>query len=194
MKFGTEPGVREIVLTFDDGPNPKTTPKLLDLLAAEGIHAVFFVLGERIATPTGRAVMERAHKEGHMIGNHSFSHPNLRKLTKAKIIDEIKRTHDLITATTGGANLFRPPYGSMNKTVTDVIHDLGYSPVMWNVDTLDWKFKTDGKWVSHGMSQIKKNEDSVVLMHDIHATTVNNVNKLLVSIRKLGNTKFVLYD
>lgn len=192
--YGSQKGVREIAFTFDDGPNPKTTPKLLGILAKHNIKAVFFVLGEKIATPEGRQIVERAHREGHLIGNHSHSHPNLKKLSEQQIRSEITRTHDLICECVSGCKIFRPPYGAINSMVNKVLRDLDYDSVMWNVDTLDWKLKTNGAWVEHGMTQIKNREDSLVLMHDIHPTTVNNVENLIARIKKLPNTSFTLYQ
>jgi len=186
-------GVRNIVLTFDDGPHPKNTPRLLDILAENKIKVVFFMLGELLATPAGKAVATRVQSEGHMIGNHSFSHRNLRGLPEADIRDEIIRTHDLVCDCTEGCTLFRPPYGSSDATVSRILVELGYTSMLWNVDTLDWKYKKDAKWVDNGMEQIKAREDSIVLMHDIHSTTVDNVSRLISRIRRIANYKFSIY-
>lgn len=186
-------GIRDIVFTFDDGPNPKTTPRLLDILAANDIKATFFVLGEKIKTAEGKKIVERAYKEGHVIGNHTFTHPNLRNLDPAKVKEEIKRTFDLLCEITGNCILFRPPYGSMSGDVQTVLSEFGLGSVLWNVDTMDWKLKTEGQWVDHAMEQIKAREDSLVLMHDIHASTVDNVEKLISRIRRISNNRFALY-
>lgn len=186
-------GNRDVVLTFDDGPNPKTTPKLLDILAENEIKANFFVVGQLLSTSEGKAIVTRAQAGGHVIGNHTFSHPNLRGLSESKIRDELKRTHDLVCECTGACDLFRPPYGASSQTVSRILLELGYTPVLWNVDTLDWKYKKEGKWVDHGMEQIKVREDSLVLMHDIHATTVDNVPQLISRIRRIPGTRFTTY-
>lgn len=186
-------GNRDIVLTFDDGPNPKTTSKLLDILAENEIKAIFFVVGQLLATSEGKAIATRAQSDGHLIANHTFSHPNLRGLSESAIRDELRRTHDLVCEYAGDCTLFRPPYGSSSATVSRVLLELGYTPILWNVDTLDWKYKKDGKWVDHGMEQIKAREDSIVLMHDIHATTVDNVPQLISRIRRISGTRFTIY-
>ena len=186
-------GHRDVVLTFDDGPSPKTTPRLLDYLAEQQIKAVFFVIGDLVSRVPGRELVTRAQADGHVVGNHTFTHPNLRKLDAAKVRDEIRRTHDLVCECVGACTLFRPPYGAGGSVVNEVLSELGYTQVMWNVDTLDWKYKQQAKWVDHGMQQIKSREDSIVLMHDIHATTVDNVPKLVARIRKIPSTRFVLY-
>jgi peptidoglycan-N-acetylglucosamine deacetylase len=187
-------GIREITFTFDDGPSLKNTPKLLEILSQYHIPSVFFVLGEKLKTAKGRAIVERAKREGHLIGNHSFDHANLRTLSKEKIIEQVKKTEDLILECTNKrCDLFRPPYGATNSTIADILKELGYTQVLWNVDTMDWKYKQTGKWVDYGLQQIKAREDSIVLMHDIHATTINQIESFIQKIKKLPDTKFVPY-
>ena len=188
-------GIREITFTFDDGPSVKNTPKLLDILSKYGIQSVFFVLGEKLKTTTARAIVERAKREGHIIGNHSFDHANLRTLSKEQIVEQVKKTEQQILECTGGSrcDLFRPPYGATNARVADVLKELGYTQVLWNVDTMDWKYKQEGMWVDYGLQQIKAREDSIVLMHDIHASTVTHIEALIKKIKKLPNTRFVPY-
>lgn len=195
QRYGTRKGVREILLTFDDGPNPKTTPLLLDVLAKHGVKAMFFMLGERIATSAGRKILERAHAEGHHIGNHTFSHRDLKTLDEASIRVELAKTDELIGVCGHDCRFFRPPYGASNSTVAKVVQELGYMGVMWNVDTLDWhaKYKQNGAWVDHAMDQIAAREDSIVLMHDIHPTTVDHVEALITRIKQIPNTAFALY-
>jgi peptidoglycan-N-acetylglucosamine deacetylase len=188
-------GIRDITFTFDDGPSSSNTPKLLEILSIHSIQAVFFVLGEKLKTKTARAIVQRAQKEGHTIGNHSFDHANLRTLSRQQIIDQLKKTEQLILECTGDSHcdLFRPPYGSVNSTVASVLKELGYTQVLWNVDTMDWKYKTEGAWVDYGLQQIKAREDSIVLMHDIHASTVTNIESFIQKIKKLPKTRFVPY-
>ena len=143
--------IGDIVLTFDDGPNPKTTLKLLDFFGENDIKVIFFVIGKRLISEHGLSVLRRAHLEGHIIGNHTFSHPDLAILTKHQIRDEILRTHELICKYTETCDLFRPPYGSTNRTVKQVLEELGYTQMFWNVDTMDWKYKRDGYWIDYGI-------------------------------------------
>jgi len=143
--------IGDIVLTFDDGPNPKTTLKLLDFFGENDIKVIFFVIGKRLISEHGLSVLRRAHLEGHIICNHTFSHPNLAILTKHQIRDEIFRTHELICKYTETCDLFRPPYGSTNRTVKQVLEELGYTQMFWNVDTMDWKYKRDGYWIDYGI-------------------------------------------
>lgn len=192
-RYGTKKKVREILLTFDDGPNPKTTPRLLDVLGKYEVKATFFVLGERISTPDGRSIVERAHQEGHHIGNHTFSHKDLKTLSEEKVKEELQKTQELIGSSGHECKFFRPPYGATNATISRILQEQGYMVVLWNVDTLDWKLRKDGAWVEHGMGQIRAREDSIVLMHDIHPTTVDYVEDLVKRIKKIPNVEFVRY-
>ena len=188
-------GIREITFTFDDGPSLKNTPKLLDILSKYGIPSVFFVLGEKLKTAPARAIIKRVKREGHIIGNHSFDHANLRTLSKEQIVEQVTKTENLILECTGDnrCDLFRPPYGATNSRIADVLKNMGYTQVLWNVDTMDWKYKQEGVWVDYGLQQIKAREDSIVLMHDIHASTINKVESFIKKIKKLPNTRFVPY-
>jgi peptidoglycan-N-acetylglucosamine deacetylase len=184
--------IGDIVLTFDDGPNPNTTPKLLDFFGENNIKVIFFVIGKRIITEHGLSVLRRAHLEGHIIGNHTFSHHNLVKLTKHKIRDEILRNHELICKYTGTCDLFRPPYGSTNRIVKQVLKELGYTQIFWNVDTMDWKYRIDCYWIDYGMKQLLPRINNIILMHDIYHTTVDNINNFIARIKLNFNTRFSL--
>ena len=188
-------GFRDIIFSFDDGPRPQTTIQLLDVLEKYDIKSLFFVVGERLENRDGRAIVKRAHERGHMIGNHSYSHPNLNKIARNRIEDEIEQAHNLISEITGNCNYFRPPYGSMNAHVDQIVKEMGYTTVLWTVDPQDWRpeRKKNGLWVDCAMDQIERREDSMVLMHDIHKTTVDNVENLIKRIRKLKRFRFTLY-
>lgn len=130
-------------LTFDDGPHPVHTPRILDELARRDVKAMFFVVGERLESEVGQALMKRAHREGHVIANHTYSHPNLTKLLEEEIRREPRRTQELIGDCAHELRLFRPPFGATNLSVNRIVQDEGYMSVLWNVDTLDRK-KRDG--------------------------------------------------
>ena len=188
-------GLRDIVLSFDDGPMPKTTNLLLDTLEKYDIKAIFFVVGERMESQKGRATIKRAHEQGHMIGNHSYSHPNMSKIAHDRVEYEIRKTHDLIVELTGNCKYFRPPYGSMDNRVDQVVKNMGYSTVLWTVDPQDWRSerKKKGIWVDFAIDQIKRREDSIVLMHDIHRSTVDNVENLIKRVKNLKRIRFKLF-
>src|SRR4029077_1781714 len=128
-----------IAMTFDDGPSATLTPKLLDILAAHQIKATFFVIGENVAEHP--EIVARAAHEGHEIGNHSWSHPNLVKMSDDDVRSQIQRTDDAIKSATGSRpTLLRPPYGSITSREKRWIHDqFGYQIILWDVDPYDWK-------------------------------------------------------
>jgi peptidoglycan-N-acetylglucosamine deacetylase len=127
----------ELALTFDDGPNPIWTPRLLDVLAGYGVKATFFLLGSRAqAEPR---LVRRIVEEGHLIGNHSWSHPNLALLAADRIRGELTRTSELLEQMTGERVLyFRPPFGARRPVVFKIARSLGLNPVLWNAMTSDW--------------------------------------------------------
>lgn len=177
--------MKKIHLTFDDGPHVTNTLSVLDILRERGIIATFFVLGERLASQ-GK-ILERAVAEGHRVGNHTFDHKDLTTLTDEEITSEIKRTEELIARHVTVDYILRPPYGARNSRINNIIQSLGYNTVMWTVDTEDWKRKPDG-WVEYGLQQIRKREESLVLMHDIHATTAANLPTFIDQIAATGAT------
>lgn len=190
--YGTLDGGREVLLTFDDGPHPTLTPKLLDSLAKHGAKGVFFVLGERVAAKGGEAIVKRAFDEGHRIANHTYTHPNLIKLPEPKIRDEIKRTEDLIAEFLTDHKLFRPPYGSHNQLVDGIVKEMNYHMMLWNVDSEDWSKKPD-LWIDPSVESIRKRGNSTFLCHDIHPTTVNNFDSFMEKVAALPKAKFVSY-
>src|SRR2546430_4197491 len=117
-----------IAITFDDGPSETLTPKLLDLLAAHHIKATFFVIGENVAEHP--EIVTRAAREGHEIGNHSWSHPNFGKMSDDSVRSQLRRTDDAIRGATGSRpTLMRPPYGSITPPDNHSIHVDFASPV-----------------------------------------------------------------
>ena len=127
----------ELALTFDDGPNPAWTPQLLDTLAEHGVKATFFLVGSYAAEES--ALARRIAAEGHAIGNHSWSHPNLALSSPRQVREEIYRTSGMLEQITGQAvKLFRPPFGARRPDVVLYARKLGMTPVMWNAMTTDW--------------------------------------------------------
>lgn len=127
-----------IALTFDDGPNPAWTPRLLDILAQKNVKATFFLVGKYAEQEP--YLTRYIADAGHLIGNHTWSHPNLALAGKTRIYNELKRTKDTLEYTTGKpVRFFRPPFGARRPYVLGVSRDLGMVPVMWNVMTNDWK-------------------------------------------------------
>ena len=159
-----------IAMTFDDGPSATLTPKLLDLLAAHHIKATFFVIGENVAEHP--EIVARAAREGHEIGNHSWSHPNFGKMSDESVRRQLQQTDDAIKNATGKRpTLMRPPYGSITAREKRWIHDeFGYDITLWDVDPYDWK--RPGPAVVRARILKETRPGSIVLSHDIHPGTI----------------------
>ena len=177
-----------VALTFDDGPNAKLTPRLLDLLAQHHIHATFFVVGENAAEYP--EILQRAVHEGHEIGNHSWSHPSFGKMSEDSVRSQVKRTEDAITSATGvRPTLLRPPYGSITSRQKHWLRDdLGYEIILWDVDPLDWK--NPGPNVVTNRIVKETRPGSIILSHDIHPQTVEAMPQVLRELEEKG-FKFV---
>jgi peptidoglycan/xylan/chitin deacetylase (PgdA/CDA1 family) len=151
-------------LTFDDGPNRTATPEILDTLAAHGVTATFFVVGQMAAAHP--AIVRRESREGHTIGNHSWDHPNLTKLNQAQVESELQRTNDVIQQATGTApTQWRPPYGARNPAVQAAAADVGLtSMVLWTVDPRDWADPPATTVRDRVLQAVRPG--SIVLLHD----------------------------
>ena len=127
----------ELALTFDDGPNATWTPKLLDILRSQELHATFFLVGARAKAEPG--LVRRTAAAGHLIGNHSWDHPNLARSSSVAIREELRRTQDTLEQITGKAvKFFRPPYGGRRPAVFHIAREMGLKLVLWNAMTSDW--------------------------------------------------------
>src|SRR5436309_2387692 len=177
-----------IAMTFDDGPSATLTPKLLDLLAAHHIKATFFVIGENVAEHPD--IVARAAREGHEIGNHSWSHPNFAKMSAESVRSQLQRTDDAIKNATGNRpTLMRPPYGSVTEREKRWIHDeFGYRIILWDVDPYDWK--RPGPAVVRNRILKETQPGSIVLSHDIHPGTIEAMPSTLDALEAKG-FKFV---
>ena len=169
-----------VALTFDDGPNPATTNQALDTLSKYGIKATFFVLGKNVSG--NEEILKRMKADGHVIGNHSWSHPVLSKLSLDEAKKQITDTEDATTKVLGSSSkLMRPPYGAITD---DIRNSLDLSFIMWNVDSLDWKSKNEAAILTEIQRQVRNG--SIILMHDIHAETVNALPKIIDYLKEQG--------
>lgn len=177
-----------IAMTFDDGPSEKLTPKLLDLLAAHHIKATFFVIGQNVVDHP--ELVKRALKEGHEIGNHSWSHPSFGKMSDESVRRELRKTDDAIVNACGvRPTLMRPPYGSITARQKRWIHDeFGYRIILWDVDPLDWKRPGASVVTSRIVKETRNG--SIVLSHDIHPGTIEAMPETLKELEAKG-FKFV---
>lgn len=128
----------ELALTFDDGPNPAWTPRLLDILAAHDLRATFFLVGRYAQAEP--ALVRRIVEAGHRIGNHSWCHPNLALTASSRVREELDHTSRTLEEIAGAPiRLFRPPFGARRPEVLRIARSLGMVPVLWNAMTTDWK-------------------------------------------------------
>ena len=176
--FGTEFAPKTVALTFDDGPHPKYTEQMLALLRKYGIKACFFELGQNLGTVDSSGVVKlsktadisrKVLEAGHMIANHSYSHPVLPKLPDAQRESEIDRTNLLLEKIIGRkTDLFRAPYGARNKEILAQVTEEGMKSVMWNVDSLDWADPIPESIAMRVLHELNKTQKGIILFHDIH--------------------------
>ncbi|MFE7582805.1 polysaccharide deacetylase family protein [Streptomyces gardneri] len=154
---------RSMVLSFDDGPDPRYTPAILETLRRYECRAMFFVCGE-MAVENPDLLREMA-ADGHVVGNHSWSHPLIPKLRPSRIRDELGSTSEVVERTLGAAPLwYRAPYGAWNRHSFEIGAELGMEPLAWTVDTLDWKEPGTGTIVRRVLDGAAPG--AVVLSHD----------------------------
>ncbi|WP_024278300.1 polysaccharide deacetylase family protein [Xanthobacter sp. 126] len=173
-----------IAMTFDDGPNPETTPRLLQILRERNIKVTFFVLGNMVAKHP--EVLKMIADEGHEIGSHSWSHPQLTRISQAAVDKELGNTSEAIVQVTGKRPIYlRPPYGSMKPSLRSYIEDkYGLTIVNWSVDPNDWKNRNSQAVHDAIMAQVKPG--AIVLSHDIYATTVDAMPRILDELAAKG--------
>ncbi len=177
-------GSRRIALTFDDGPSGSTTGKVLDILRENGVAATFFVLGEMVEKHPG--LLRRIIGEGHEVGNHSYSHRDMRKLDAPEIREEIRKTQELIERYGGvSPRIFRPPYGNTNRELREYCRDAGMVMCKWSVDPRDWK-KTVTVDAMNSTIRDQTRGGSVIILHDIKKKTVKALPGILGELKKSG--------
>ncbi|MFQ3670251.1 MAG: polysaccharide deacetylase family protein [Verrucomicrobiia bacterium] len=181
------PGVGPYVsLTFDDGPHPLHTPRLLDILAREGVLATFFVIGKNVQSYPG--VAQRIVAEGHEIANHTWSHPDLMLLAESRVAEEIERCQTVIQEVTGRTpTLFRPPYGSFSRARGGWLKSTyGLTTVMWSVDPQDWRLPGTSVVAQRMLAAV--HQGAILLAHDIHAPTIEAMRTVVPGLKSRGYT------
>lgn len=178
-----------VALTFDDGPDQRFTPKILDVLKKYHVKATFFLLGTRLAKYPNAA--KRIVKEGHVVGNHTYWHPNLAKAPMENLKWEIDKTAKLIRSTTGiQTKWFRAPYGSLNEHLILQLGNMGYKGIGWSIDTEDWKELPAKEITTKVMSEV--HPGAIILMHSAgHWTqdlsgTVKSLDQIIPRLKKHG--------
>jgi len=177
-----ENGIKQIALTFDDGPDPKVTIQILETLNKYDAKATFFMLGSRVEYYP--EIAKKVQEAGHELGNHTWNHPDLTKAGVAKVRNEINETSSIIENVTGQkVTAFRPPYGAVNKVVRS---QTNLPVVLWDVDTLDWKHRDPDQLLVHVNGATK--DGSIILMHDIHQSTADGLDAVLAYLQSEGYT------
>lgn len=177
-----------VALSFDDGPG-RYTERLLDELKSRNVRATFFVIGRQIADY--RPVLRRMHEEGHVIGNHTFSHRHLNGLTIVEMDEEIRGTGDLVEEITGvRPTLLRPPGGKYDDTLLAYAYENNFSVINWTVDTLDWKNRDKQAVLDTAFQtgQYSIRDGAIILMHDLYASTVDAVVEMIDRLMADGYT------
>lgn len=185
--------MRDVTLTFDNGPEPDVTPGVLDVLAKTDVPATFFVLGHKIADPARRKLAERAHDEGHWIGNHTYSHETpLGRLPGADVPEaEIGRTESLIGGLAHGDRFFRPFGGGgalgphlLSRPVADHLIAHRYTCVLWNVIPRDWA--EPDAWVETAMALMAPLDHALIVVHDLPTGAMAHLERFIDGVRGAG--------
>lgn len=178
-----DPDKPMVAFTFDDGPHYQQTPRLLELLEQYGAKSTFFVLGDRSHfTESNKKTVTLVAEAGHEIASHTYSHKDLKTLSKDALIDEIVKARENLYALTGEYPTYvRPPYGNYNSLVKEYC----YAPLInWDLDSKDWSFRDVDKIVEHVLKELEDRD--IVLMHDIHWFTVDAMERLLPELTARG--------
>lgn len=178
---------KKVALTFDDGPDGRYTELLLDGLKERNVRATFFVTGKK--AEEFPQIIKRMDEEGHLIGNHTYSHMQLTKGQEEEFKKELQKTSDIIQKLTGKSTEFvRPPYGTWEKRFED---ELSMFPVLWTVDPLDWCSKDASKVIGKVVSKVKEND--IILMHDQYKSSITAALSIVDTLKKEGY-EFVTVD
>ncbi len=188
-----------VALTFDDGPKPETTNKVLDVLKKHDVKATFFINGKRVNSDAAVETLNRIVAEGHILANHSHNHRELKNLDLAEVESEVDRTHQIIEDTGVAPTYFRFPFGSSNCDTADLVRSFGYRVTGWHTDSADWCFASDRDGVGYCsprtfrhvpdslrddmkglvMEQVQRKNGGIVLFHDVHQNTADNIEGII---------------
>lgn len=189
MMYQGKTNKKVIALTFDDGPDQKYTPKILDILKKEKVPATFFLMGARVSKYPH--VAKRVVEDGHIVGNHSFWHPQLTKTSVNRMKWEIKSTEKQILLATGeNTTLFRAPYGDVNENLVQELGNMGYKGIGWSIDTEDWKERSSTD-ISQSVINLA-HPGAIVLMHSAgHSSqdltgTVESLENMIIILKQRG--------
>jgi peptidoglycan/xylan/chitin deacetylase (PgdA/CDA1 family) len=171
-----------VCLTFDDGPSQKTTPKVLAILRKYNVPATFFVLGQ--CAKRSPELLKAIVDNGHTLANHSYFHKVMPSLSAEKQDNELEETNKLLAAVSGDPQWFRPPYGSCNPALKARVEAKGMKVVLWSIDPLDWKKPSPAVLKKRVSDHL--HPGAIILLHDIHASTVKGLEGVIQAILKKG--------
>ena len=183
---------KTVLLTFDDGPSARLTPKVLEILARFGVHGVFFEVGRNV----GKAEEQprRILASGDAVANHSFTHAFLPKLDAAHLGHELVDTNQAIEAASKQKTvLFRPPYGARNEAVLQAAAGMGMKTVLWNVDSMDWADPVPLSIADRVVKQVERKKHGIILFHDIHEQSIEALPLVIAELQKRGYS-FLSWD
>ena len=154
---------KKIALTFDDGPHPRYTPQILDLLDQYNIKATFFIVGVNATHYSD--VLAEINNRGHEIGNHTYSHPHISKVNQTTLKREIEECEETIYQLTDRkTKLFRPPEGMIDSELLKALKNLDYRIILWDIDTRDWAHTSPNEIAEHVINKVSSGD--IILMHD----------------------------
>ena len=188
---GANFGANQFALTFDDGPHPSNTSSILQSLASWGLRVNFFQCGRPVESVSANnpGLLGQMLRAGHDLGSHSWSHPQMPNLSLGAAQQEIQSTQDVIEQNSGSRpGLFRFPYGARNESLRQLTQRMGYVSVMWNIDTLDWKYRDPATIIDLTAQQISQQGRGIILMHDIHTQTTLAVPHIIQILGDRGAT------
>lgn len=178
---------KKVALTFDDGPHPQYTLEMLEGLKEKNVKATFFLLGQEVEKYP--KIVKQMHEEGHIIGNHSYKHEQLSKLTMQQACEQVNRTNKLIYDITGENPAYlRPPFGDWHDKLDC---EANMVEVLWDLDTLDWSIQNHDKIVNKVLKNVQEND--IILMHDGYETSVTAAMAIIDALREQGY-EFVTVD
>ncbi|MBI4854523.1 MAG: polysaccharide deacetylase family protein [Acidobacteria bacterium] len=202
--YGYDLPPKTILLTFDDGPHPKYTPQILETLKKYNAKAFFFHIGKNLGTVGEKNAVKLANTadiskkllaSGHLLANHSYSHPVLTKLSSDKREQEVAKTNSLLEEITGKKiTFFRPPYGAKNADLIKEIEAKGMQTMMWNIDSVDWGDPIPESIVQRVLKELNESQKGILLMHDIHKQSATALPTILEELAKQDYTFLFLKD
>ncbi|MDZ4815040.1 MAG: polysaccharide deacetylase family protein [Verrucomicrobiota bacterium] len=168
--------ISQVVLTYDDGPTPRVTETILEELREKQLKATFFMIGERVKSFP--KIARRVVDEGHEVGNHTYTHPVLSKLSHKRVVEELKRGQEIIFDVTGQkAVWFRPPYGAFRPEQVRLLEEVDLRCVMWSLDPQDWA--QPGEAAMYQRIVPKATGGDIILLHDLRAQTARATPHIL---------------